>query len=200
MHCGCFWYWIAILYEKIGCRACWSMQPSIRHADCNVSGPGANVPVWHVSISISKAFARHTCQLNAPLCYGALFHRYIGFSGRGSLHRCVSNELGKDLGPVIIIHKRAIYRPHQTSFFQCCLMTKTRFIYYSIHKNEIRGHNMSIINAKHKQQHLQSMQWSSRCKDNSLYSLLLVEPTARLMYVLMYWMLFFCMLSASHEY
>lgn len=57
------------------------------HERCDVSGPEANVPVWHVSISISKPFAQHTCQLNAPLCYGALFHRDIWFSGRGRQHR-----------------------------------------------------------------------------------------------------------------
>lgn len=68
-------------------------------------------------------------------------------------------------------------------FFQCCLMTKTRFIYYSINKNDIRVHDTAIINAKYNQQHLQSMHWSSRCKENSVYSLLPGEPAARLMYV-----------------
>lgn len=35
MHCGCLWYWIAILYVKIVSRACWSMQPSIARCLCS---------------------------------------------------------------------------------------------------------------------------------------------------------------------
>lgn len=39
----------------------------------------AKVPIWHVSNSISNSFVPHTCQLNASLCFGALFHRHILF-------------------------------------------------------------------------------------------------------------------------